>query len=162
MRVDRELIEMARSRHRVSHDRSRGQHIPSKPGMLTIGELAERTGTALRYYDELGLVTPAGRASGHRRYDEDAVNQVGVVLLLRDIGFTLEEIGTLVRGASWRKLAKTKLSELKEQAADIAVAVSAIEHSLACPAPALFACQSFWAIVEERVSPDRDRHGTRS
>ena len=63
--------------------------------MLTIGELAERTGvptSALRYYDELGLVRPVRREGGQRRYDTEAVRQVGFVLLLRDIGFTLAEI----------------------------------------------------------------------
>lgn len=123
--------------------------------MLTIGRLAERTGvtaTALWYYDELGIVSPAARVSGQRRYHEDAVKQVGVVLLLRDVGFTLQEIVTLAHGGSWRRLAKAKLAELEEQASNIAVAVRAIEHALACPAKEPVACPRFWAIVEDRVS----------
>jgi DNA-binding transcriptional MerR regulator len=44
---------------------------------LSIGELAERSGvatTALRYYDQLGLVRPAARDSGgRRRYAASAV-----------------------------------------------------------------------------------------
>ena len=61
---------------------------------LTIGELARRTGvttSALRYYDERGLVRPAGRVSGHRRYAVEAVAAVGVVRLLQEVGFTLAE-----------------------------------------------------------------------
>jgi DNA-binding transcriptional MerR regulator len=123
--------------------------------MLAIGELAERTGvaaTTLRYYDELGLVSPTARVGGQRRYNDDAVKQVAVVLLLRDVGFTLEEIGTLVDGGPWRTLAKKKLAELEEQASNIAAARSAIEHALACPAKEPAACPRFWSIVEERLA----------
>jgi DNA-binding transcriptional MerR regulator len=122
--------------------------------VLAIGDLAERTGvavTALRYYDELGLVRPAARIAGQRRYDEDAVKQVAIVLLLRDVGFTLEEIGTLVAGGSWRRLAKAKLAELDEQAANISAARVALQHALDCPAREPAACPRFWAIVEERL-----------
>ncbi|GAB3377334.1 MerR family transcriptional regulator [Amycolatopsis echigonensis] len=48
----------------------------------------ERT---LRYYDELGVVRPAEREAGRRRYAESAVEDVGV--LSQEIGFTLSEIG---------------------------------------------------------------------
>ena len=67
------------------------------PRLLSIGELAERTGvatTALRYYDELGLVRPTARASGRRRYPTSAVMEVGVILFLREVGFSLAEIGS--------------------------------------------------------------------
>lgn len=122
--------------------------------MLAIGDLSERTGvaiTALRYYDELGLVRPAARVGGQRRYDDSAVKQVGVVLFLRDVGFTLEEIARLVDGGPWRSLAKAKLVELEEQAADIDAARTALEHALRCPAEDPAACPRFWSIVEERL-----------
>jgi DNA-binding transcriptional MerR regulator len=122
--------------------------------VLAIGDLAERTGvaiTALRYYDELGLVRSAARVGGQRRYDDDAVKQVGVVLLLRDVGFTLEEIGRLVAGGPWRPLIKAKLAELEQQAADIDAARTALEHALRCPAKEPASCPRFWAIVEARV-----------
>ena len=81
--------------------------------VLTIGQLAEQTGvatTALRYYDELGLVRPVARAGGQRRYADAARHEVGVVLLLRDLGFTLAEIARLLtepprRRATWEALA---------------------------------------------------------
>lgn len=126
--------------------------------MLAIGDLAERTGvaiTALRYYDQLGLVRPVARVGGQRRYDDGAVQQVGVVLFLRDVGFTLEEIARLVAGGPWRSLAKAKLVELERQAADLDAARLALEHALRCPAKEPAACPRFWAIVEQRLSPTR-------
>jgi DNA-binding transcriptional MerR regulator len=126
--------------------------------VLAIGDLAERTGvaiTALRFYDELGLVRPAARVGGQRRYDDSAVRQVGVVLFLREVGFTLEEIARLVAGGAWQSLAKAKLVELERQAADIDAARTALEHALRCPAKEPAACPRFWAIVDERLATVR-------
>jgi len=72
------------------------------PTLLSIGELSERTGvptTALRYYDELGLVRPAARSAGQRRYAASAVRDVGLILVFREIGFSLAEIGRFIAGA---------------------------------------------------------------
>jgi MerR family regulatory protein len=60
--------------------------------LLTIGELARRAGvatSALRYYEELGLLPAPTRVSGQRRYPESAVGLVGIILLLREVGFSL-------------------------------------------------------------------------
>src|SRR5215207_6419712 len=92
---------------------------------LTIGELAKRTGvatSALRYYEELGLLPAPGRVSGQRRYPKSAVGLVGVILLLRDVGFSLRESKALLASRtqavdSWRSLAHRKLANLDEQIA---------------------------------------------
>ena len=109
--------------------------------LMTIGELAERTGvarSALRYYEELGLLTPDGREWGQRRYSESAVAATGVILLLREVGFSLREIGQVVQGgsaspgaASWRALAAGKIDDLSERIAKAEAARSALEHALA-------------------------------
>src|SRR2546430_13539854 len=64
---------------------------------LTIGGLARATGvatSALRYWEELGLLPAPARVSGQRRYPASAVELVGLILVLRDIGFTLRELKT--------------------------------------------------------------------
>src|SRR2546422_2750839 len=94
-------------------------------GMLTIGELAQRRGvapSALRYYEELGLLAPAARVSGQRRHPPEAVGVVGSVLFLADVGFTLAEIKQLMAARSraprsWHALARRKLGELDERIA---------------------------------------------
>ncbi len=63
--------------------------------MLTIGEVAERVGlrtSALRYYEDEGLLEPAARVGGHRRYEQDAVDRLVVIQFCRPPGFTLPEI----------------------------------------------------------------------
>jgi DNA-binding transcriptional MerR regulator len=129
--------------------------------LLSIGELAARTNvavTALRYYDELGLVRPATRASGQRRYAESAVSEVGVVLFLREVGFTLAEIAQLLAttGAQteWSDLVERKLAELAEQQHRLLIARTALEHARDCPAGDPSRCPRFWAIIDARVSGD--------
>ena len=130
--------------------------MPAAP-LLSIGELAERTGvaaTALRYYDDLGLVRPATRASGRRRYAESAVVEVGVILFLRDVGFSLAEIGALVSGGerrSWHEVLDRKLAELAEQRHRLDVAQEALEHARKCPAEEPARCSRFWSIIEDRL-----------
>jgi DNA-binding transcriptional MerR regulator len=124
--------------------------------LLSIGELSERTGvptSALRYYDELGLVRPAARASGRRRYTESAVRDVGAILFFREIGFTLAEIGRLVTGErhSQRELIEHKLAELTEQQRRIEVALTALEHGRHCPSVDPLKCSRFWSIIEGRM-----------
>jgi MerR family redox-sensitive transcriptional activator SoxR len=127
--------------------------------VLTIGQLAEQTGvaaTTLRYYDELGLVHPATRTGGQRRYSDDARHAVGVVLLLRDLGFTLAEIARLLtepprRRATWESLARTKVDELDRLIDDATTARTALIHALDCPQGDLAACPTFWSIVDARL-----------
>jgi DNA-binding transcriptional MerR regulator len=109
------------------------------PTLLSIGELSDRTGvptSALRYYDELGLVRPAARAAGRRRYAPSAVRDVSLILFLREIGFSLTEIGTFIAGErpGRQELIDAKLAELAEQQHRIEVARTALEHGRRCPA----------------------------
>jgi DNA-binding transcriptional MerR regulator len=126
--------------------------------LLTIGELARRVGvatSALRYYEELGLLHPVHRRSGRRHYDEGAVDDVGAILLLQDVGFTLAEIGQLssapVDRATQDALLGRKIAELARKADEIAIARDALRHALDCPAPTLGACRSFRRVVHERL-----------
>src|SRR5829696_708171 len=91
------------------------------PGLLSIGELAEQTGvapTALRYYDEIGLVRPTTRTSGRRRYARSAVAEVAVIRFWRDVGFSLGEIDAFLAATDRRsrqRIIDRKLVELAEQ-----------------------------------------------
>jgi len=128
----------------------------AKPPLLSIGELSERTGvpaTTLRYYDELGLVRPAARAAGQRRYAASAVRDVGLILFFREIGFSLTEIGRFIGGERQyrRDMIDHKLAELAEQQHRIEVARTALEHGRQCPASEPMKCTRFWSIIEGRM-----------
>jgi DNA-binding transcriptional MerR regulator len=124
------------------------------PRLLSIGELAERTGvptTALRYYDELGLVRPTARESGRRRYAPSAVEEVGVIRFLREVGFTLAEITSFLaedESGSRQELVERKLAQLVEQQHQLEVAREVLEHGRHCPAGDPMACSRFWSIID--------------
>jgi len=127
---------------------------------LTIGELSRRTDvatSALRYYEELGLLRPSGRVSGQRRYPAEAVSVVGAILFLRDVGFTLDEISRLMAARSgsprsWRDLAQRKLAELEDRITQAEAARVAVEHALACPHDDVVACPNFQEVVRRRLA----------
>ena len=74
--------------------------IMSKATHLKIGELAQQTGLAvgtLRYYSDLGLLQPVARGdNGYRYYSQNASRQVEFIKKAQAIGFTLEEIKTIL------------------------------------------------------------------
>jgi DNA-binding transcriptional MerR regulator len=128
---------------------------------LTIGELASHTGvatSALRYWEELGLLPAPARVSGQRRYPPSAVRLVGVVLLLRDAGFTLREVEAFVasrlRAADddWRELYQRKLTELDQRIAQAQAARTALTHGLACPHKDILECSNFAGVVAARLA----------
>jgi DNA-binding transcriptional MerR regulator len=136
--------------------------------VLPIGELARRAGvapSALRYWEGLGLLPAPARSSGRRRYPESAVALVGVLLLLRDVGFSLAEQQAFVasRGAApdaWRRLARRKLAELDEHIADARAAREALAHALRCPHEDVRRCPTFRGLVAARLAgqPLREAH----
>jgi DNA-binding transcriptional MerR regulator len=128
--------------------------------LYTIGELAKRTGvasSALRYYEELGLMPPAPRVSGQRRYGQAAVDFVGMILLLRDIGFSLSEIKALIASRSrssdaWREMARDKLAELDERIARAQVARVALQHALRCRHEDFLDCPNFAGVLAAKLA----------
>jgi DNA-binding transcriptional MerR regulator len=132
----------------------------SLSALLTIGELARRTGvttSTLRYYDELGLVRPTHRVSGHRRYSLDALTTVCVIRLHQEAGFTLAQTKRLIASrkhspVAWRALAVRKSEELRDQIAKAEAAREAIEHSLVCPHDDLLDCPNFRATANGVLS----------
>ncbi|MGH9211050.1 MAG: MerR family transcriptional regulator [Acidimicrobiales bacterium] len=127
---------------------------------MSIGDLGERTGvagSALRYYEELGLIAPVARVGGKRCYTPATVETVGLIRLLQEVGFTLAEVREMLVGdgalsSSWRSMVRRKLDELEGRLARIQVARVALDHALHCPQPQLLDCPNLWAIVSARLA----------
>lgn len=68
--------------------------------LFKIGEIAKQAGVTLRtlrYYDELGLITPTSRTSGNfRLFEENSISIVKLITNLKNLGFSLEEIKELL------------------------------------------------------------------
>ncbi len=64
--------------------------------LLTISEISRRSGvasSALRFYEERGLIHSQRAGSGHRRYQRDVVRRIAFIVFAQRIGLTLEEVG---------------------------------------------------------------------
>jgi MerR family transcriptional regulator, redox-sensitive transcriptional activator SoxR len=64
--------------------------------LLTISEVARRSGvaaSALRFYEERGLISSERAGSGHRRYRRAVLRRIAFVVFAQRIGLTLDEIG---------------------------------------------------------------------
>lgn len=110
---------------------------------MTIGEVARKAGlrtSALRYYEEAGILPPPRRVNGRRRYDPVVLRMLEVLRFAQQAGFTLEEIRTLFHGFGaetplterWQVLAEAKLRELDELIARAGQMKRAIEVGLGC------------------------------
>jgi MerR family redox-sensitive transcriptional activator SoxR len=63
---------------------------------LAIGDVSRRSGvatSALRFYEERGLISSERAGSGHRRYPRSVLRRVAFVVFAQRIGLTLDEIG---------------------------------------------------------------------
>jgi MerR family redox-sensitive transcriptional activator SoxR len=64
--------------------------------VLTIGEVAKRSGvaaSALRFYEDKGLIASERAGSGHRRYQRPVLRRIAFIVFAQRIGLTLSEIG---------------------------------------------------------------------
>jgi MerR family redox-sensitive transcriptional activator SoxR len=70
--------------------------LKSRDPLLTIGEVTRRSGvaaSALRFYEERGLIVSARAGSGHRRYSRAVLRRIAFIVFAQKIGLTLDEIG---------------------------------------------------------------------
>src|SRR6266851_5591218 len=90
---------------------------------LTISQVARQIrlrSSAIRYYERIGLLPPAQRLGGQRRYDPTVLYRLAIIQRARQLGFTLTEIRHLFFGfrditrasERWRTLSQRKLAEL--------------------------------------------------
>jgi MerR family redox-sensitive transcriptional activator SoxR len=95
---------------------------------MKIGELAASAGlapSAIRYYEKSGLLLPAARIGGQRRYSSEALDCVLLIRFAGEMDFTLAEIKLFLNGfrentpvsARWRKLTIRKIAELQQRLA---------------------------------------------
>jgi MerR family redox-sensitive transcriptional activator SoxR len=115
--------------------------------MLTIGEVALRAGvrtSAIRYYEQIGLLPLAQRSSGRRQFPESTLLRLTVIRFARDNGFTLRQIHGLFAGKPYssrlRQLASAKILELDGVVERAQVMQSLLKSALRCKCLTLEEC----------------------
>jgi MerR family transcriptional regulator, redox-sensitive transcriptional activator SoxR len=134
------------------------------PGdLLTIGELARRTGrraSAIRYYEEIGLLPEPIRVSGQRRYDYSAVRNLAVIDTCQRAGLPLGDIRLLLEAApgrdtaaiqQLRRLAERTLPELAASIERATLVRQWLEAAAHCECPSLDDC----CLFDDPVLPAR-------
>jgi len=117
----------------------------SSTRLLPIGEVAETTGiavSALRYYEEIGVISSAARVGGKRRFDPATIGRVSFIQRAKEAGFSLEEIGTILddETGTWRVLVDDKLIELTKRKDRLETMISMLAEIRECGCGAVASC----------------------
>jgi MerR family redox-sensitive transcriptional activator SoxR len=118
---------------------------------VKIGQLASRTGvnaSAIRYYEKLSLIPAPYRASGQRRFTDNAIYRVLLIRFARDMDFSLDEIKIFLSGLNdkapvgkrWKRLAHSKIRQVDETMVRARRLKSLLEHLLHCRCVSLQQC----------------------
>ncbi|MGW0803807.1 MerR family transcriptional regulator [Nonomuraea sp. NPDC002799] len=116
---------------------------------MTIGELAGRFGLAthvLRHWEAMGLIAPARRANGRRRYTEDQVSRVTMIVRGKAGGLGLEQLREMFdapAAGDRRELLRRHRAELEWRIRQAELSKTLVEHALECSAPDFTLCPNF-------------------
>ncbi len=119
---------------------------------LTIGEVATRSGvatSALRFYEDHGLVAAERNGSGHRRYHADVLRRVSFIRTAQRVGLSLREItdalaslpdGRTPTARDWDRLATSWRPRLDEQIAVLTRLRDELDGCIGCGCLSLTSC----------------------
>jgi len=117
---------------------------------LDIGEVSRRSGvsaSALRYYEEIGLIRPIGRRGLRRQYDEAVLERLALVALGRAAGFGLEEIASIFATDGRPRIDRARLvaraDELDATIRTLGAMRDGLRHAAVCRAPSHLECPTF-------------------
>ncbi len=127
---------------------------------MGIGALAERFGLGthvLRYWEERGLLAPSRDAAGRRRYGEEHVTRVAVVLRAKEAGLSLDVIRALVSPTEPGRRGEVLRGEAEALRARVAAgraALELVECAMGCEREDVTGCAHFVRAVAERTGAD--------
>jgi DNA-binding transcriptional MerR regulator len=133
---------------------------------LDIGEVAARAGirpSALRYYEEIGLVASTFRRGLRRQFPPEVLLQLKLIAMGRTAGFSLDEIASMFGQGATPDLPRAALHEkadaLDRRIRELAALRDTLRHVADCPAPSHLECPTFRRLVEVAGRRGRERVG---
>lgn len=120
---------------------------------LAIGEVSERSGlavSAIRFYEERGLIASARTPGGQRRFRRDVLRRLAFIQAAQRVGLTLDEIGAALdtlpadagpSGAEWKQLSASWRPLLDERIALLTALRDQLDHCIGCGCLSLERCR---------------------
>ena len=121
--------------------------------LLTIGDVARRSGvatSALRFYEERGLIRSERAGSGHRRYQRAVIRRVAFIVFAQRIGLTLDEVreelsklpeNRVPTRADWAKLSSSWTARIDTRIAELERLREGLTECIGCGCLSLGRCQ---------------------
>ena len=121
--------------------------------LLTIGEVSRRSGvaaSALRFYEERGLIASERAGSGHRRYPRPVLRRIAFIVFAQRVGLTLEEIGAelaklppdrVPTRRDWERLSRRWSERIDERIAELHRLKRGLTECIGCGCLSLERCQ---------------------
>lgn len=121
--------------------------------LLTIGEVSKRSGvasSALRFYEDRGLIASERAGSGHRRYDRSVLRRIAFIVFAQRIGLTLDEIGEelsklppgrVPTRRDWSRLSSGWSARIDERIAELERLKAGLTECIGCGCLSLDRCK---------------------
>jgi MerR family redox-sensitive transcriptional activator SoxR len=121
--------------------------------LLTIGEVSRRSGvaaSALRFYEERGLIRSQRAGSGHRRFPRSVLRRIAFIVFAQRIGLSLEEIGEALAKLppdraptrrDWSRLSSKWTSRIDERIAELERLKLGLTECIGCGCLSLERCK---------------------
>jgi DNA-binding transcriptional MerR regulator len=131
---------------------------------MDIAEVAKRSGvpaSALRFYEEKGLIASVGRQGLRRRFDAAVLDQLALIALGQAAGFSLDEIGTMFSPDGTpsidRRMLAAKADEIDATIKRLKAMSNGLRHAAVCPAPSHAECPTFQRLLRAAGSGSLER-----
>lgn len=120
--------------------------------VLTIGQVAERTGvatSALRYWEDLGLIDSIRTTGNQRRYERSVLRRLAFIRAARNVGLSLEEVAAALATlpdnrtptrADWARLSRTWRQRLEDQIGALQRLRDGLDSCIGCGCLSLKTC----------------------
>jgi MerR family redox-sensitive transcriptional activator SoxR len=130
--------------------------------LLTISEVSHRSGvaaSALRFYEEKGLISSERAGSGHRRYQRAVLRRIAFIVFAQRLGMTLDEVGAelaklpggrVPEGRDWAKLSGRWSERIDERIAELQRLRAGLTECIGCGCLSLNKCK--FANAADRVA----------
>lgn len=121
--------------------------------LLTISDISRRSGvaaSALRFYEERGLIRSERAGSGHRRYPRAVLRRIAFIVFAQRMGLTLEEIGVelaklpanrVPERSDWAKLSGSWTRRIDERIAELQRVRASLTECIGCGCLSLEQCR---------------------